>query len=113
MNNITEVKELEEGLRLAELAPDPDFFEDALADDAVLDGQPDKKKVVEAHRPGQGNKFTKVEMSDFIYRDHGSAVVVTCQGTYEGPQWSGTLKFMRVWVKRGFRWQIVAGSTIR
>jgi hypothetical protein len=113
MNNISEVKELEERLRLAELAPDPDFFEDALADDAVLDGELDKKKVVEAHRPGQGNKFTKVEMTDCTYRDHGSAVVVTCLGTYEGPQWSGTLRFVRVWVKKGFRWQIVAGSTIR
>ena len=42
--------------------------------------------------------------------DHGAAAVVTCQGTYEGPQISITLKFMRVWLKKYDRWQIVAGS---
>jgi len=42
--------------------------------------------------------------------DHGSAAVVTCQGTYEGPQSTAKLKFMRVWLKKNDRWQIVAGS---
>jgi hypothetical protein len=27
--------------------------------------------------------------------------VVTCKGTYEGPKGAATLKFMRVWLKRG------------
>ena len=76
------------------------------------DGKPAfaKSKIVEAHRPGKGPKFTRVEMSDMKIIDHGSAAVVTCQGAYEGPQSSVTLKFMRVWVKKNNRWQIVAGS---
>jgi hypothetical protein len=49
-------------------------------------------------------------MRDMQIIDHGMAAVVTCTGTYEGPQWSGTLKFMRVWLKRDVRWQIIAGS---
>jgi hypothetical protein len=54
-----EIAALEERLRLAELGPDPKFYEDALADDAVLvsqDGQPSmaKSKVIEAHQPGKG-----------------------------------------------------------
>ena len=111
----SEITALEERLRLAELGPDPGFFEEALADDAVLvsqDGQPSlaKSKVVDAHRPGKGPKFTRVEMSDMEILDHGTAAVVTCRGTFEGPQFSGTLKFMRVWVKKHDRWQIVAGS---
>jgi uncharacterized protein (TIGR02246 family) len=111
----TEIAALEERLRLAELGPDPKFFEEALADDAVLvtqDGQPSlaKSKVVEAHQPGKGPKFTRVEMRDMKILDHGTAAVVTCQGTYEGPQSSATLKFMRVWLRKNNRWQIVAGS---
>src|SRR5690348_6537842 len=100
----SEIAALEERLRLAELGPDPGFFEEALADDAVLvspDGQPSiaKSKVVEAHQPGKGPKFTRVEMSGMRILDHGTAAVVTCQGTYEGPNSSVTLKFMRVWLK--------------
>ncbi len=114
MSAVDEVMKLEERLREAELGPDPKFFEERLADDAVLDGQLMKEKIVEAHRPNsKAPKFTKVEMKDYQYTDHGSAVVVTCRGIYEGPQWSGTLKFMRVWVKKGDQWQIVAGSTIK
>jgi hypothetical protein len=110
-NSIEEIKKLEQRLIEAELGPDPEFFEQVLADDALLDGQRMKSKVVEAHRPGKGPKFTKVEMSDFEYVDHGTAVVVLCKGSYEGPQWSGSLKFMRVWHKRDGRWQIIAGTT--
>jgi hypothetical protein len=110
VNSVEEIKELEDRLRQAELGPDPEFFAQVLADDAVLDGQRAKSKVIEAHRPGKGPKFAQVEMSDFQFADHGTAVVVTCSGTYAGPQWSGTLKFMRVWFKKDGRWQIIAGS---
>ena len=110
-----EITALEERLRQAELGPDPRFFEEALADDVVLvgqDGQPffAKRKVVEAHQPGNGPKFTRVEMSDLQIVDHGAAAVVTCKGTFESAQSSVTLKFMRVWAKKNNRWQIVAGS---
>jgi hypothetical protein len=107
-----EIRKLEERLRGAELGPDPKFFEEFLDDQAILDGQKLKSMVVEAHRPNsQAPKFTRVEMSDFTFQDHGPVVVVTCKGFYEGPQWSGTLKFMRVWLKKGDQWRIIAGST--
>jgi ketosteroid isomerase-like protein len=113
-----EITALEERLRLAELGPDPTVFEDVLADDAVLvseDGHPSlaKRQVVEAHRPGQGPKFTRVEISDLQILDHGVAAVVTCTGVYEGPQFSVTLRLMRVWLKKNDRWQIVAGAISR
>ncbi len=110
VSNVEEIERLEERLRQAELGPDPTFFEEALADDAVLDGQFAKSTVIEAHRPGKGQKFTQVEMSGFQIVDHGVAAVVTCKGTYEGPQGSHTLEFMRVWLKKDGRWQIIAGS---
>lgn len=86
----SEIAALEERLRLAELGPDPKFFEEALAADAVLvtqDGQSfAKSEVIEAHQLGKGPKFTRVEMSDMKILDHGTAAVVTCRGTYKGPQ---------------------------
>ena len=115
MSAIDEVMKLEEQLRQAELGPNPTFFEEYLADDVVLDGQQLKARVVEAHRPDAKDapKFRKVEMSDFKTVEHGPAVVVTCQGHYEGDQFTGTLKFMRVWLKEGDRWRIIAGSTVQ
>jgi hypothetical protein len=110
---IDEIKKLEERLREAELGPDPEFFRAILADDAVLDGQRLKQKVVDAHRPGRGPKFDRVEMSDYALVDHGDTVVVTCTGRYEGSAWSGTLNFMRVWHRRDRGWQIIAATTSR
>jgi hypothetical protein len=115
MSTREEIMHLEERLRQAELTPDPTFFEEHLADDAVLDGQQLKAKVVEAHRPGSGTgqKFTKVEMRYETFVEQGPVVVLTCEGHYEGPQFTGTLKFMRVWLKQDGRWQIIAGSTYK
>ena len=110
-----EIAVLEERLRQAELGPDAETFEDLLADNVVLvdqSGTPAlaKRKVVEAHRAGNGPKFTAVQISNLQIAEHGAVAVVTCTGTFEGPQWSGTLKFMRVWQRKNGRWQIVAGS---
>jgi hypothetical protein len=105
-----EILILEEQLRQAELAPDPDFFERVLADDAVLDGQLAKAKVVAAHQPGGPAKFTSVTMSDFELHEHGPAAVVICTGVYQTPKVTHTLKFMRVWLKKAGGWQIIAGS---
>jgi hypothetical protein len=112
---VAEITQLEQRLRQAELGPDPRFFEEVLDDNLVLvseDGQPffAKPKVVDAHQPGTGPKFTRVEMSDMKIIDHGAAAVVTCRGTYEGPKSSVSLKFMRVWLKKNNNWKIVAGS---
>ena len=110
-----EIAAMEERLRQAELGPDPQFFEAALADNAVLvsqDGQARlaKAQVVEAHRPGKNPKFTRVEVSDSEIVDHGSAAVVTSRWTYENAQGRFTLKFMRVWLKKDAGWQIIAAS---
>lgn len=111
MSNIEEVTQLEAQLRQAELGPDPAFFATYLADDAVLDGQRLKAKVVEAHQPGPAPKFTGVEMHDFAFADHGQAVVVTCVGTYESARGTFSLRFMRVWLKTSDGWRIIAGTT--
>jgi ketosteroid isomerase-like protein len=115
MSTRSEILELEEQLRQAELGPDPVFFERALADDVVFAGPKGqapmtKALVVQAHQPGAGPKFMRVEMTDMEIIEHGHAAVVTCKGTYESPNGSFTLEFMRVWLKRDDRWQIIAVS---
>src|SRR5258705_5335646 len=110
-----EISELEERLRQAELGPDPAVFEELLDDDVVLlgeEGRPffAKQKVVEAHRPGKGPKFTRVDITDVQIVDHGVAAVVTCTGTFEGPQGTFGLKFLRVWARKDGKWRIGAGS---
>ena len=114
MGAVDEIRKLEERLRQAELGPDPGFFEAHLADDAVIDGQQLKARIVEAHTPGsgKGQKFTNVDMSDFSFVDHSPVVVVTCQGTFQGPAGTQSLRFMRVWLKQRDRWFIVAASTL-
>jgi hypothetical protein len=109
--SIDEIKEIEEQMVQAELGPQPEFFQKYLADESVLDGQKLKSRVVEAHKPGHGPKFTHVKMSDYEYADFGDAVVVTCKGEYKSEKWLGSLQFMRVWFKTPLGWQIIAGTT--
>ena len=105
--------DMEERLRVAELGPDPAFFETVLDDEALLDGKRAKAMVVTAHQPGKNPKFTKVEMSGFNIVDHGTSAVVTCTGLYEAGGKSFTLQFMRVWMKKETGWKIIAGSIIQ
>lgn len=110
-----EITQLEERLRQAEIAPDPSVFEELLDDNVLLtgeDGRPffAKQKVVEAHRPGKGPKFTHVDVTNVQIVEHGGAAVVTCSATFAGPQGTFTLQFLRVWVRKDGKWRIVAGS---
>ncbi len=76
------------------------------------DGKPAfaKRQVLDAHQPGKGPKFVRVEMSEMKVTGHECAAVVTCIGTYATPETSFTLRFMRVWVRKAAGWQIVAGT---
>ena len=109
-----EIEQLEEELMQAELGPEPEFFEKYIDEDMIFvaggEASKPKRMIVEAH--GKGPKFTRVEMSDMTIIDQGNAAVVTCQGFFEGPQGSHTLKFMRVWAKKEDGWRIVAGAMI-
>jgi len=109
-----EIQALEDRLIEAELGPDPDFFQEFLDDRAVMVTEGNaammKDKVVAAHKPGAGPKFTRVQMSDMQIIDHGSAAVVICNGEYETPAATHNLKFTRTWVKKPEGWRIVSGT---
>ncbi len=110
----SEITALEERLREAELGPDPDFFQEYLDDCAVMVTEGNaafmKDKVVAAHTPGSGPKFTRVEMSDMQIIDHGVAAVVICNGEYEMASKTHKMKFTRTWVKKPEGWRIVSGT---
>ena len=109
-----EVRECEEQLRKAELGPDPTVFETLLDEHMILVADEKisrpKKYIVEAHQPGKGQKFERVEVSNMEIVDHGNVAVVTCTGDFEGPKGRFAMKFMRVWAKKPDGWRIIAGS---
>lgn len=111
----TEIAELEEQLRTAELAPDPKVFQKLLDDNMLVvndSGDPflAKPTVVASHLPGRGPKFLSVEISELHIVDHGTAATVTCRGTYKTPDSTFTLKFMRIWLKKSDGWKVIAGT---
>ncbi len=109
-----ELASLEDRLEDAELGPDAAFYEEFVDDPALMIAANDisfsKSHILDAHRPGKGNNFTRVEMSDMKIIEHGTAAVVTGKGLYEGANGTHNLKFMRVWVSKPEGWRIVAGS---
>ena len=116
MNTETEIAALEERLRLAELGPDSQVFEELLDDNLVIvdeEGKPSqaKPKIVKAHQAPREHQFTKVTISNMHIITHGgTAAVVTCRGSYESPAGEKNLKFMRVWLRKDNSWRVVAGS---
>lgn len=117
MNSLkTEIAELEEKLRQAELAPDAEFFRNHLDDDMVImsDGELCSKSpkpfIVEAHEPGKAQKFKSVQMSDMKIHEHGNTAIVTCIGEFETPERKFKMEFMRVWAKKSEGWKVVAGA---
>lgn len=109
-----EIQVLEDKLVEAELGPDPSFFQTYLDDNAIMVNEGNaammKDKVVAAHQPGAGPKFTRVEMFDMQIIDHGTAAVVVCNGEYEMPGKTHKLKFTRTWVKKPEGWRIISGT---
>ena len=49
-------------------------------------------------------------MTDLVITDHGDTAVVTCRGRFTNAAGSFTLEFMRVWLRQGGRWQIIAAT---
>jgi hypothetical protein len=100
------------------LGPNPHVFEELLDDEMLIvaeDGQIHlaKSRIVEAHQPGKAPKFSDVNIDEVRIFDHGCAAVVTCSGTFVGPQGTFVRKFMRVWARKPDGWKIVAGSVSR
>jgi hypothetical protein len=110
-----EIMHLEERLRQAELGPDPPSSRSIWRTMSSWMGcssrRESSKRTARLRQGAEGLRRSTWKYGTFV--EHGPAVVLTCEGHYEGPQFTGTIKFMRVWLKRDGRWQIIAGSTLK
>jgi hypothetical protein len=108
-----EIAELEEKLRQADITSDPAVIDQLFADDAAITGRDGKmftkQDVIKAHQPAGRQRVTRIDVSDLEIRDHGASAVVTGRIDLVDPGFPAALRFTRVWMKRGGRWQILAG----
>lgn len=107
----------EERLRRAQLSGDVAELGKLISDDlqfvfyngAIFNKQMD----LEAHRSGD-LKIHAIEMSEQKIQIFGEAAVVTVRAkitaTFSGQHSEGEFRYIRTWVLRDHRWQIIAGA---
>lgn len=113
----TEIRELEEQVKQADVVTDPDTLDRLIADGFYFTAQDGaiygKEHVLAAHRPAGVRKFVRFETSDLRISDFGSGAVVTVRADLETADRRVALLFTRFWLRRDGRWQIVGGSAIQ
>jgi ketosteroid isomerase-like protein len=115
-----ELKKLETDRAAAVVKADITTLEAQTADDYTLinaNGQVmDKKQTLDAIKTGQV-KLTSEELSDLKVRVYGDVAVIIgkadAKGTLSGTEVNGPVRFTRVFVKKGGRWQSVAFQQTR
>lgn len=114
-STIREIIDLEHQAREASLRRDPQFPEQALADDYVaitpLGTVTTKKDAVSARKSGQ-LRYDNIDVSDMVVRLYGDTAIVTARADVKGHQlgedFSGPYRYTRVWVRRSGHWQAVS-----
>ena len=111
------VQQAEERLLKAQLASDVEELDRLIADDLVFTthagqvvGKQDDLKI---HRSGT-LKFSKVNLTEQVIREHGNSAVavdaVDLAGIQNGEAFSGLFRFTRFWIKfEDGCWRIVGG----
>lgn len=109
-----EIASLEQGLCQAIVRRDPGWFEEFVADDAVLLSHEGvampKSLAVELHGPGSVQRYTRVDLGDLRVFDHGATAVATSTDSYQSDRGTAIYGMLRVWARENGRWQVVAGS---
>ena len=120
-----EIRELEAQFGRAVVAGDRSFYERVLAADFIHTSHSGQFKTREAwmaenkfeNRPGKPQPgktyYEALDIDDLAVRIYGETAVVTGRSTpkgrtAKGEPIRGRYRFLRVWVKRGGRWQVVA-----
>lgn len=114
-STIREIIDLEHQAREASLRRDPQFPEQALAEDYVaitpLGTVTTKKDAVSARKSGQ-LRYDNIDVSDMVVRLYGDTAIVTARADVKGHQlgedFSGPYRYTRVWVRRSGHWQAVS-----
>ena len=112
----SEIRELEEKLKQADVVNDPDLLDELLVDGFTFSAQDGtiygKDQVLAAHRPAGARKFTRYETSDLRIRAFEGAAVVTLRTDLSTQTINLALLFTRFWLKIDGRWRIVGGSAV-
>jgi ketosteroid isomerase-like protein len=114
------VRKLEDERRAALLRGDVAYYERVLADDYTgtgPDGAVSDKAQTIANAKAGNPRFESLAYDDMKVRVYGDTAVVTGRATIKGQNMgqdiSGLARFLRVYVKRQGRWQLVAFQTTR
>jgi hypothetical protein len=112
----SEIRELEEKVKQADVVTDPDLLDELLVDGFFFTAQDGsiytKEQVLQAHRPAGVRKFQRFETSDLHIHDFGDAAVVTVRADLVTPAMQLALLFTRFWLKRDGKWRIIGGSAV-
>lgn len=114
-STIREIIDMEHQAREASLRRDPQFPQQALADDYVaitpLGTVTTKKDAISARKSGQ-LRYDNIDVSDMVVRLYGDTAIVTARADVKGHQlgedFSGPYRYTRVWVRRAGHWQAVS-----
>ena len=122
-DNEREVRTLEEQLAKAIVSGDRKFFDRTLADDFTHTSHGGvfktkaqwmaESKFAEERAKSGSTHYDAFELDQLEVRLYGETAVVTGRSTpkgttADGQPITGQFRFLRVWVKRGGRWQAVA-----
>ncbi len=115
----TEIRQLEEALRIAMLSSDAEALEALIADDLIFVGPSGevlgKQDDLALHRSGR----QKVSMADWqlveiAMHDQMAVALTTADlaGTFDGVAFSSRFRYCRFWGKRSGAWRVLGGSIV-
>lgn len=116
-----EIRDLEYRFEQAVLKADIEFFERVLADDFTHTTQSGKfrnrQEWLANHKAGQSN-YDALNVDQLAIRSYGDTSVVTARIAPQGRDANGKpiegqYRFLRVWVKEGDAWKVVAFQSTR
>ncbi|NZA26248.1 nuclear transport factor 2 family protein [Luteimonas sp. SJ-92] len=111
------IRDLEESLRLAMLASDVPTLERLISDSLLFVG-PDgttfrKQDDLDLHR-SRRQKLDRADWEEVKVETYGSAAVsvVTAYlaGSFDGADFSGRFRYIRMWTSLGSSWKVIGGS---
>jgi hypothetical protein len=112
----SEIRAVEERLWKAQLSADVEVLDDLIADDLLFTGLTGsletKAADLQQHRSG-ALKITKLDPLDFHVRVIPGGAITSVKmdaaAVVAGKLTSATLRYTRVWISEGGRWQIAGG----
>jgi ketosteroid isomerase-like protein len=112
-----EIIAMEDRLREAMLTSDVERLNELINDALIFigpDGQVYRKEDdVEMHRT-KSSSFSRIERMKMTMSSHPQTVIVTVDaklaGAFKGEDFESTVRYLRVWQRKGHTWQVIAGS---